>query len=291
MLRKRPMTTAADSPVRNIAGDDPELASRKHEQVVPVAAHVATLGGDVAGGHLESGTRGRAHGSRLRSSSRPRPARLPEVGSRLRRPPVRRPAAAIRRRVGKRSFAQSSDVQDADQTVANEQRDAQHGPDALLPQDGVGHRGLVDPVQSDGPSFGRDPAGEASPQRNANVLIDLFFEAACGSRPSSCVRVRAAGRPRCPPGAYRGPGPGAPPATLRRRVGSARVGERLDAPQMILVVGPSTLTRDAGLSGDDRGSSEGSTRNNSSKPVISNTLRTFGRNPTRRSSPSAETRW
>ena len=70
-----------------------------------------------------------------------------------------------------------ADVQDPDHPAGGHQRDAQHGLDALLPQDGVRHRRLVDAIQHNGSPFGCDSPGETHAQRDPDALVHLLLDA------------------------------------------------------------------------------------------------------------------
>ena len=60
--------------------------------------------------------------------------------------------------------------------LADGERDAEQGLDALDPKQGIEHLGVIDVGQPDRPALGRDPAGEALPQRNPDALFHLLLE-------------------------------------------------------------------------------------------------------------------
>jgi hypothetical protein len=64
----------------------------------------------------------------------------------------------VSRREG--SILYAPDVQDADHSLAGEQRDAEHRADALLPQDRVCDRRGIDAVKDDGLTVSGDPPRE-----------------------------------------------------------------------------------------------------------------------------------
>jgi hypothetical protein len=68
-----------------------------------------------------------------------------------------------------------TDVEYAERRARYDERHAEHRLDALLPQDRVPDRELVD-VDHARPPLGRDPAGEALAERDADALLDLLLD-------------------------------------------------------------------------------------------------------------------
>ena len=71
---------------------------------------------------------------------------------------------------------QRPDVEHARDVLADGERDAEQGLDALDPEQGIEHVGVIDVGQPDRPALGRDPAGEALPQRDPDALLHLLLE-------------------------------------------------------------------------------------------------------------------
>lgn len=68
------------------------------------------------------------------------------------------------------------DVDDAEDGVPDDERDAEEGLDALLAQDRIEDVGVVDVVEDDGSALGGDAAGEAAPERDADTALHLLLE-------------------------------------------------------------------------------------------------------------------
>ena len=77
-----------------------------------------------------------------------------------------------------RSVLEPPDMQDAEDVVAAQQRDAEHHLDALLPQDRIRDRRRVDAVQPHGILRCGDTSGEARSERNAHSLANFVLDAA-----------------------------------------------------------------------------------------------------------------
>ena len=172
-----------DAGLEAVAGDvaegEPEGAVVEDEGVVPVAADPAALGRDVAGGELEAGA-GRDGGGEE--------AALEDAGSHL----LDGLLAALDGAgdpagdgleeghvvVVEAAPRAGTDVEHAEQAGAGLERDAEHGADAALPEERVGDGGGVDPLQSERPAGGGDPAGEADPDRDAHAVAHLDLDAA-----------------------------------------------------------------------------------------------------------------
>ena len=73
-------------------------------------------------------------------------------------------------------------MQHADDVALDQQRDAEHRADPLLPQDRVDDVGVVEVLDEDRAPLGRDPAGEAAPDRDPDALLDLLLDALGGGR-------------------------------------------------------------------------------------------------------------
>jgi hypothetical protein len=73
-------------------------------------------------------------------------------------------------------------VENAEDLVREDERDAGHALDPLLPQDGVQDVRMVDVVEHDRVSRRRDPARKPAADRNPNVLLDLLLEPDCCAR-------------------------------------------------------------------------------------------------------------
>ena len=84
-------------------------------------------------------------------------------------------------RVGETAISQGAYVQDSQESALADQRHPEHGLDALLPQDRIGHRGGVDPVDHDRPLDLGYPTGESSADRHADALTNLLLDATGGS--------------------------------------------------------------------------------------------------------------
>jgi hypothetical protein len=82
-------------------------------------------------------------------------------------------------RVGRRELArpQRADVEDADRLPADEQRHAQERLDPLLAQDRVEDVRVVDVAENDRALLGGHAAGEATPDGDADALLDLLLDA------------------------------------------------------------------------------------------------------------------
>ena len=74
------------------------------------------------------------------------------------------------------------DVDHAQRVAADKQRHAEHRLDPLLAQDRVEHVGVIDVGEDHRPPLGRDPAGEAAADRDANALLDLLLDPDRGPR-------------------------------------------------------------------------------------------------------------
>ncbi len=117
--------------------------------------------------------------------------------------------------------AQGTDVEHTHDGAAADQRHADHRADALLPQDGVRDRRLVDPVEHDRPSLGGDAPGEPGADRDADALPDLLLDASRRERRAPRPTRRRAARRRCPLPAARVRGRAARSASRRRRAAPA----------------------------------------------------------------------
>src|SRR5205823_368417 len=69
-----------------------------------------------------------------------------------------------------------ADVEDAAHLALDDERDAEHRLDALLPQDRVEDVSVVDVVEDHRALLGGDPAGEATSYRDADALLHLLLE-------------------------------------------------------------------------------------------------------------------
>ena len=67
-------------------------------------------------------------------------------------------------------------MEHADHLTADKQRHAEHRLDPLLAQDRVEHVRVVDVVEDHRRSAGRDPTGEAAPDRDPHTLLDLLLD-------------------------------------------------------------------------------------------------------------------
>jgi hypothetical protein len=73
------------------------------------------------------------------------------------------------------SLSEPTDVENPEKVSSGDEGNAQHRLDALLPENGVGHRRLVDPVENDWPSIGGDPTGEADANGYSHSLANFLF--------------------------------------------------------------------------------------------------------------------
>ena len=166
----------------DVADDDPQLTRRQREDVVPVPADRHVFGGDVPRRECEPRILGSFVGNRLRSSS----------------PVAARSSASCRvwiapSAIGHHWRSTSSPSLNGrpssrptcstpEEFVAAQQRNAEHHLDAFLPQDRIGHRRRVDPVQPHGLPRCGDPAGEADSDGNAHSLANLVLDTTRCSR-------------------------------------------------------------------------------------------------------------
>jgi hypothetical protein len=81
-----------------------------------------------------------------------------------------------------------ADVEDAAHLTLDDQRDAEHRLDPLLPQDRVEDVSVVDVVEDHRPLLGGDPTGEPTTDRNADALLYLLLDAERSPR-DELVRV------------------------------------------------------------------------------------------------------
>jgi len=84
--------------------------------------------------------------------------------------------------VGERAIIEPADMQNADDVLPVQQRDAEHLPDALLPQERIRNGGRIHPIQHDRALALRDAAGESSADRDPDTLPDFLFQPTCGPR-------------------------------------------------------------------------------------------------------------
>ena len=83
---------------------------------------------------------------------------------------------------------QRADVEHAAHLTLDDERDAEHRLDPLLPQDRVEDVRVVDVVEDHRPLLGGDPAREAAADRDADALLHLFLDPERGAR-DELVRV------------------------------------------------------------------------------------------------------
>jgi hypothetical protein len=79
-------------------------------------------------------------------------------------------------------------MQDADDLAASGHRHSHQGPDALLEQDRIEYRRVINAVQNDRLALSRDPAGKTAPDRDPHALPDLFLQA-CGGGSDQLARL------------------------------------------------------------------------------------------------------
>ena len=144
---------------RNVADDDPQLARRKREHVVPVAADCFAFGGHVAGREFESGETRQLFGEQAAFQQRGGGAFDREVSALDRA----RDAFGddLEQRdvvIGEGSVLQPPDVEHAEKPVGGEERDTEHHLDALFPEDRVRDRRGVDTIEANRASACRDPS-------------------------------------------------------------------------------------------------------------------------------------
>ena len=77
---------------------------------------------------------------------------------------------------GERAIIEPSDMQNADDVLAVQQRDAEHLPDALLPQEQIRNGGRIHPIQHDWALALRDAAGESGADRDPDTLPDFLLQ-------------------------------------------------------------------------------------------------------------------
>ena len=70
-----------------------------------------------------------------------------------------------------------ADVEDPAHLALDDERDAEHRLDPLLPQDRVEDVPVIDVVEDHRPLLGRDAPGEAAADRDTDALLDLLLDA------------------------------------------------------------------------------------------------------------------
>ena len=93
------------------------------------------------------------------------------------RHPLRNQLEELHVAAAETAISQGADVQDPQESALADQRHPQHGLDALLPEDRIGHRGGVDPIEHDRPLDLGYPTGESSADRHADALTNLLLDA------------------------------------------------------------------------------------------------------------------
>ena len=162
----------------DIANHQPQLARRKYEEVVPIAADCAILGGD------EPNSKGEPRA--LRECRRQQAAfeqqgRCPFDRQRPRMDRCRDPFTDDLEKpqvvVVERSIGGPSDMEHAEDSVLAQQRNAEHHLDALLPQNRVRNRRRVDAVQPRWLSRSGDTTSETNADRDSHTLADFLLDA------------------------------------------------------------------------------------------------------------------
>ena len=141
--------------------------------------------------------------------------------------------------LGESTRRQCPDVNDADDSAADEQRRAQERLDPLLPQERIEHIGVIDVLDDDRSPLGGDLAREAETHRDACPAFHGLLE------PARCARDELVGRlveqkERCSvaPKRLADAGEQLVEQLVELEVCQCGIRDRLDAPELILVSPP-----------------------------------------------------
>ena len=191
-----------------VACDEPEIAGRQRERVVPVAADRPTLRGHIPGAaSCTPVSAGRRVGCKPRSSKSDAAALISRR---------RATTAAATHSPAIFNTAMSSSVNGSADSLPTcntpmmsvpwIQRDAEHHLDPLLPEERVRDGGGVHARQSDGLHAGGDRSGEPVAERDSHALADLLLQPARSAR-NEIIRARVAQQDRGRVGDECGPDP------------------------------------------------------------------------------------